>query len=45
MFGKKTPNFKASVIFQSFVRPNQQKEEEEEENTAPVKSRETVTNL
>ena len=44
MFGKKTPNFKASVIFQSFVRPNQQKEEEEE-NTAPVKSRETVTNL
>jgi hypothetical protein len=33
------------VIFQSFVPPNQQKEEEEEENTAPVKSRETVTNL
>ena len=44
MFGKKTPNFKASVIFQSFMPPNQQKEEEEE-NTAPVKSRETVTNL
>ena len=44
MFGKKTPNFKASVIFQSFVPPNQQKEEEEE-NTASVKSRETVTNL
>jgi hypothetical protein len=42
MFGKKTPNFKASVIFQSFIPPGQRKEEE---NTAPVKSRKTVTNL